>query len=96
LRADAFIADLATTYAPKSLAERAFTELAHRAILVRPARNMADENRPQYSDAVTRAWLDRVDGLEDRPVENENHYTIMFVRSGAATVADMIRELLCS
>jgi pimeloyl-ACP methyl ester carboxylesterase len=96
LRADAFIADLATTYAPKSLAERAFTELAHRAILVRPARNMADENRPQYSDAVTRAWLDRVDGLEDRPVENENHYTIMFVRSGAATVADLIRELLCS
>jgi pimeloyl-ACP methyl ester carboxylesterase len=94
LKPDALLADLATTYAADSLAERAMIELAHRAVLVRSGRNMADEDHPQYSDAVAQAWLDRVPRLHDMFVAGENHYTILLGKPGATIVADRIRNEL--
>jgi pimeloyl-ACP methyl ester carboxylesterase len=91
LKAEAFLADMETTYAQDSLAERAMTGLAHRATLIRSARNMADEDHPQYSDAVARSWCGQIAGLRDHIAQGENHYTILLGESGTTVVADFIR-----
>ncbi len=92
LKADAFLADLATTYRQNSLAERAMLGLAHRATLVRSARNMADEDHPQYSDAVARNWCEQVPALRDHIAQGENHYTILLGESGSTIIANVLRE----
>jgi pimeloyl-ACP methyl ester carboxylesterase len=94
LKAEAFMADLSSTYVQGNPAERAMLELRHRATLIRAARNMADEEQPQYSDAVAREWCNRVVSLHDRLVLDENHYTILLGETGAKHIADLIREEL--
>lgn len=94
LKPEAFTVDIASTYAQSGLAERAMVQLRHRATLIRAARNMADEEHPQYSDAVVRQWCDRVASLHDRLVSGENHYTILLGETGAKHIAALIREEL--
>jgi pimeloyl-ACP methyl ester carboxylesterase len=92
LRADALAADLASTYLDDDVVEQALLGLRHRAVLVRSARDMADAEHPQYSDAVAAEWRLRVPRLEDVFAADENHYTIMLRLSGVATVADIVRQ----
>jgi lipase len=93
LRAEALAADLTSTYIEGDRVERALLGLRCRVTLIRTARDMGDQDDPQYSDAVVQDWRARVDGLEDVFAGDENHYTIMLRPSGAALVADMVRRM---
>jgi lipase len=96
LRADALTADLLSTYVESDSVERALLGLTRRAVLVRTARNMADEEHAQYSDEVAAQWRGRVPLLEDVFVPDENHYTIILRPSGAELIADLVRKGLAA
>jgi pimeloyl-ACP methyl ester carboxylesterase len=91
LRPDAFLADVESAYAGDR-AERALVEASRPLILVRAGRNMLDEPRPQYPDAVVEPWLGRAPGLRDAFLGEESHYTVLLAASGAAAVASLVRE----
>lgn len=92
LRADALAADLVSTYVDGDSAERALLGLTRRAVLVRTARNMADQEHPQYPDTLVAQWRQRVPQLEDVFVAHENHYTIMLRPTGANLIANIVKE----
>jgi pimeloyl-ACP methyl ester carboxylesterase len=94
LRADALTADLVSTYVEGDAVERALLDLTRRAVLVRTARNMADEEHAQYPDEVVAQWRGRAPLLEDVFVADENHYTIILRSSGARLIADIVRKEL--
>jgi lipase len=92
LTAEAFLADLATTYEEDGLGGRSLTGLAHRTWLIRSARNMADEDHPQYSDELAHSWCEQVAALNSCVAEDENHYTILLRESGSDVVASILRD----
>ncbi len=91
LREDAVAADVAT-YVRTGEVESRLRSLDLPAVLVRAARNMANEDTPICSDARVAEWRAFVPGLSDVVVPDVNHYSILLSEGGTTAVAEVVRQ----
>jgi pimeloyl-ACP methyl ester carboxylesterase len=67
---------------------QALEALAHPAVLLRAPRGLFNQEPPLY----TQAWVAQWPSVESVPVDDVNHYTILFAEHGVKAVADIVRR----
>jgi len=73
---------------------KALDELAVETSVLRAPRGLLNEPAGLYPPGYLEAWADKLPALRVREVPDVNHYTIIMGETGAAAVADTVREAL--